>query len=59
MDTTEAAEKIGIRRAQLTRFLRRVERGLGVWNPNTRRTFTDQQVEELRLACWQSSNRHQ
>jgi hypothetical protein len=58
MDTNDAAAKIGIHRKELTRFLRRVERGLGLpSNDHARRQFTNQQIAELKLAYWQSHNR--
>jgi len=57
MDTNEVADHLGIHRKELTRFLRRVERALGVWKPNYRRAFTEKQADELRLAYWQSHNR--
>ncbi len=57
MDTSEVADRLGIHPKELTRFLRRVERGLGVWRPNHRRTFTEEQAHELYLAYWQSFKR--
>jgi predicted DNA binding protein len=59
MDTTALGKYIGIPRKDVTRWLRRVERGLGVWQPNVRRTFTEKQAEELRLAYHQGANKRQ
>jgi hypothetical protein len=58
MDTPDAARTIGIHPKELTRFLRRTERALGLpANGYARRRFTDRQVAELGLAYWQSRNR--
>jgi hypothetical protein len=61
MDVRQAAERIGTDEAQLRRFLRRVERGLGLRGESgsgeyERREFTDDQVENLRLAYYQAAN---
>lgn len=58
MNTTEVAKHIGIPRKELTRFLRRVERGLGIHVPNLRREFDTDQAEQLRLAYHQGHNHH-
>jgi hypothetical protein len=48
MDTNDAAAKIGIHRKELTRFLRRVERGLGLpSNDHARRQFTDARLRSF------------
>jgi hypothetical protein len=53
------AKYIGIPRKDVTRWLRRVEQGLGVWQPNVRCTFTAEQAGQLRLAYHQGANKRQ
>jgi transposase-like protein len=56
--TTEVAQQLGIKRKQLTKFLRRMERALGIrptqGSAPFHRQFTDVQVDNLRMAYYQS-----